>query len=81
MARGPGINGKRKTVVETMTKDLVEIISVDHDRQDRLSVTHSCDLEKASVFELVDWRNGLFRLAFDPACGLKVGRDKFVRRC
>ena len=77
MARGPGINGN--AMIETTTKDLMEVISVDHEREDRLSVIHLCHLENASVFELVDRRNGLFRLALDPACGLKVGRDKFVR--
>jgi hypothetical protein len=66
-------------IVERTSEDGVEMVTIYHERQGRLSVTHYCALGNAPVFELVESKDGLFRFAFDPICGLKVGRDEFVQ--
>lgn len=66
-------------IVERTSEDGVEMVTVYHERQGRLVVTHFCALGNAPVFNLVDANDGRFRFAFDPICGLKVGKDKFVR--
>ena len=49
-----------------------------HDKNGQLTATHYCALGNAPSFTLSKKDKFNLSFAFDPICGLKAGKDKFV---
>ena len=49
-----------------------------HDKNGQLTATHYCALGNAPSFTLSKKDKYNLSFAFDPLCGLKVGKDKFL---
>ena len=66
------------TIVERSFEDGSEVFTMYHDKNGQLTATHYCALGNAPSFTLSKKDKYNLSFAFDPLCGLKVGKDKFV---
>ena len=65
-------------IVERSVEDGTEMFTMYHDKNGQLTVTHYCGLGNAPSFTLSKKDKHNLSFAFDPLCGLKVGKDKFL---
>ena len=65
-------------IVERSVEDGTEMFTMYHDKNGQLTVTHYCALGNAPSFTLTKKDKHTLSFAFDPTCGLKAGKDKFV---
>ena len=65
-------------IVERSVEDGTEMFTMYHDKNGQLTVTHYCALGNAPSFALSKKDKKTLSFAFDPSCGLKAGKDKFV---
>ena len=68
----------RSAIVETMHEGDMEMISIYHDRNDELMVTHYCSLRNQPVLNFSQRTDTTVSFAHDPSSGLKEGEDTFV---
>jgi len=68
----------RSAIVETMHEGDMEMISIYHDRNDELMVTHYCSLRNQPVLNFSQRTDTTISFAHDPSSGLKEGEDTFV---
>ncbi len=65
-------------IVERFTEGSSEVFTMYHDKNGQLTATHYCALGNAPSFTLSKKDKYNLSFAFDPLCGLKVGKDKFL---
>ena len=65
-------------IVERFTEGGAEAFTMYHDKNGQLTATHYCALGNAPSFTLSKKDKYNLSFAFDPLCGLKVGKDKFL---
>ena len=65
-------------IVERFTEGGSEVFTMYHDKNGQLTATHYCALGNAPSFTLSKKDKYNLSFAFDPLCGLKVGKDKFL---
>ena len=65
-------------IVERSFEDGIEVFTMYHDKNGQLIATHYCALGNAPSFTLSKKDKHTLIFAFDPTCGLKAGKDKFV---
>ena len=65
-------------IVERSFEDGSEVFTMYHDKNGQLTATHYCALGNAPSFTLSKKDKFNLSFAFDPICGLKAGKDKFV---
>ncbi|MDP7050385.1 MAG: hypothetical protein QF600_00520 [Verrucomicrobiota bacterium] len=65
-------------IVERSVNDGTEMLTMYHDKNGQLTVTHYCAFGNAPSFTLSKKDKHTFSFAFDSTCGLKAGKDKFV---
>ncbi len=65
-------------IVERFTEGGSEVYTMYHDKNGQLTATHYCALGNAPSFTLSKKDKYNLSFAFDPLCGLKVGKDKFL---
>ena len=65
-------------IVERSFEDGSEVLTMYHDKNGQLTATHYCALGNAPSFTLSKKDKYNLSFAFDPLCGLKAGKDKFV---
>ena len=56
----------------------MEMVSIYHDRNDELMVTHYCSLRNQPVLNFSKRTDTLISFLHDPTSGLKEGEDTFV---
>ena len=65
-------------IVERFSEGGSEVFTMYHDKNGQLTATHYCALGNAPSFTLSKKDKYNLSFAFDPLCGLKVGKDKFL---
>ena len=65
-------------IVERFSEGGSEVFTIYHDKNGQLTATHYCALGNAPSFTLSKKDKYNLSFAFDPLCGLKVGKDKFL---
>lgn len=65
-------------IVERFTEGGKEVFTMYHDKNGQLTATHYCSLGNVPSFTLSKKDKYNLSFAFDPLCGLKVGKDKFL---
>ena len=65
-------------IVERSFEDGSEVFTMYHDKNGQLTATHYCSLGNVPSFTLSKKDKYNLSFAFDPLCGLKVGKDKFL---
>ena len=68
----------RSAIIETMHEGDMEMVSIYHDRNDELMVTHYCSLRNQPVLNFSKRTDTLISFLHDPTSGLKEGEDTFV---
>ena len=72
------LTAKGSAIVERSFEDGSEVFTMYHDKNGQLTATHYCALGNAPSFTLSKKDKYNLSFAFDPLCGLKVGKDKFL---
>lgn len=66
-------------ILESSVEDGVEMLTTYKDRFGKLTATHYCALGNQPTFNLSTMTGTTLDFDFDPQCGLKEGKHKFVK--